>query len=77
MKYKLRGFLFANLPYVVDWLSKFVFFSCYGGMVVDTAVRIFLVLVCTACPTVQKIILLCILYYWPEDGPRVRNVLPS
>jgi len=44
-------------------------------MVVDTAVRIFLVCVRTACPTVQKIILLFILYYWPEDGPRDRNML--
>jgi len=53
------------------------FSSCYGGMAVGTVVRIFLVFVCTACPTVQKIILLCILYHWPVDGPRCRNVLPN
>jgi len=34
------------------------FSSFYGGMFVGTAVRIFLILVSTACPTVQKIILL-------------------
>ena len=70
MKHKFRGFLFANLSCVVDWLSKFVFLLvtelCLW--VVDTAVRIFLVFVHTAGPTVHKIILLCILYCCPEDG---------
>ena len=60
MKHMFCGFLFANLPYVVDWLSKFVFFSCYGDIVVDTAVRVCLVFVRTDCPTVEAIILVCI-----------------